>query len=52
MTYVFDIDGTICNNTEGDYERAEPIQARIEKINALYESGNEIIFLTARSMRS
>ena len=50
MTYVFDIDGTICNNTEGDYERAEPIQARIEKINALYESGNEIIFLTARGM--
>ena len=42
MTYVFDIDGTICSLTNGDYEKAIPINERIEKINSLYEKG--IIF--------
>ena len=50
MTYVFDIDGTVCSITEGDYSKAEPIQDRIDKINKLYESGNTIIFHTARGM--
>ena len=50
MTYVFDIDGTICSLTNGDYEKAIPINERIEKINSLYEKGNKIIFYTARGM--
>ena len=50
MTYVFDIDGTICTLTDGDYEKAEPIKERIEKINKLYDEGNTILFLTARGM--
>ena len=50
MTYVFDIDGTICTNTNGKYEEATPFKDRIEKINKLYEEGNKIIFLTARGM--
>lgn len=50
MTYVFDIDGTICNNTEGDYESAVPFENRIKKINKLYDEGNTIHFLTARGM--
>ena len=25
MTYVFDIDGTICTNSYGKYEKAKPI---------------------------
>lgn len=50
--YVFDIDGTICSNTFGEYEKAEPIKARINTINALYDSGNTIIFQTARGMGS
>lgn len=50
MTYVFDIDGTICNNTYGDYHYAKPIKERIEIVNKLYEQGNTIVFLTARGM--
>ena len=50
--YVFDIDGTICSNTFGEYEKAEPIKARINTINNLYDSGNTIIFQTARGMGS
>ena len=50
MKYVFDIDGTICTNTDGEYQKAEPYPDRIKKINKLYDSGNIIIFLTARGM--
>tara|TARA_Y100000034_G_C6706783_1_gene311985 strand:- start:156 stop:488 length:333 start_codon:yes stop_codon:yes gene_type:complete len=50
MTYVFDIDGTICSNTNGNYEEAKPYIDRIKKVNELYDSGNTIIFLTARGM--
>lgn len=50
MTYVFDIDGTICTITDGDYANAEPLQDRIEKVNALYDEGHTIIFQTARGM--
>ena len=50
--YVFDIDGTICTNTEGinDYRDAEPLLDRIEIVNKLYMEGNNILFLTARGM--
>ena len=50
MTYVFDIDGTICTITDGDYEKAEPLHERINLVNRLYEEGNTIHFLTARGM--
>ena len=50
MKYVFDIDGTVCSLTEGDYENAQPFPSRIEKINKLYEEGNHITFFTARGM--
>ena len=35
MNYCFDIDGTICTNTNGDYEKAEPLTDRIniERVN-------------------
>ena len=49
-TYVFDIDGTICTNTYGDYISAEPYKKRIEKVNQLYDEGNTILFATARGM--
>jgi len=48
MRYCFDIDGTICTNTEGEYHRAEPFFDRIEKINQLYREGHIILFFTAR----
>lgn len=50
MTYVFDIDGTICTTTNGDYTQAKPIVERIQIVNNLHESGHTIIFLTARGM--
>lgn len=50
MTYVFDIDGTICSLTSGDYASATPFENRISIINRLYEEGNTIVFNTARGM--
>ncbi len=48
MVYCFDIDGTICTNTNGEYEEAKPYLSRIEKINSLYEDNNRIILFTSR----
>ena len=50
MTYVFDIDGTICSKTDGDYTQARPFHDRIRQVNRLYDEGHTIIFLTARGM--
>jgi len=47
-TYVFDIDGTICTNTNGDYKNAKPYIERIHFINKLYDDGNIIKYFTAR----
>ena len=48
MIYCFDIDGTICNNTKGDYPKAAPRPEVISKLNELYKSGHTIILHTAR----
>lgn len=48
MIYCFDIDGTICNNTNGDYEKAEPFFSIISKVNELFNNGDTIYFYTAR----
>lgn len=50
MKYVFDIDGTICTQTDGDYTKAQPIKDRIEKNNKLFDENHVIIYLTARGM--
>jgi len=51
MTYVFDIDGTICSpSSNGDYSDAMPFVSRIKYINLLYDGGHEIVFYTARGM--
>jgi hypothetical protein len=47
-TYCFDIDGTICTNTDGDYKNAKPYFQRIKEINSLYSEGNKILYFTAR----
>lgn len=46
--YCFDLDGTLCTNTEGEYESAAPFSERISKVNALYEEGSNILIYTAR----
>jgi histidinol phosphatase-like enzyme len=51
MKYVFDLDGTLCSLTDGDYSKSIPIYSRIEKVNELYESGNNIVIYTARGMK-
>lgn len=52
MKYVIDIDGTICTNTYGDYEYAEPFVDRIAYLNSLYDKGHEIHYWTARGSNS
>ena len=45
--YVY-IDNTICKTLGMDYENAQPIKKNIDKINNLYNQGNQIIYWTAR----
>ena len=48
MIYCFDIDGTLCNDTHGDYPKATPHPEVISKLNELYDGGHTIILHTAR----
>jgi hypothetical protein len=48
--YVFDLDGTLCTNTYGEYEKAEPFYDRIKVVNSLYDAGNTVKIHTARGM--
>lgn len=48
MTYCFDIDGTLCTNTEGDYEHARPLPDVITRVNALHAAGHTVLLQTAR----
>jgi ribonucleotide monophosphatase NagD (HAD superfamily) len=48
MTYCFDIDGVLCNNTYGRYEQAQPYPAVISRVNELYARGHRVILFTAR----
>ena len=47
MKIYVDIDGTICTQCV-NYSDAEPIKEAIDKINALYDADNEIVYWTAR----
>lgn len=49
---VFDIDDTICNNKNRDYENAIPFKNVIDKINKLHEQGVKIVLYTSRGMVS
>ena len=51
-TICFDLDGTLCSNTQGRHERAEPFPWAIERVNELAEAGHRIIILTARGSAS
>lgn len=48
MKYCFDLDGTLCSNTNGAYEQAVPFYERIEIVNKLFDEGNEIHIESAR----
>lgn len=49
MIYCFDLDGTLCTNTNGDYKNASPFLNRISHVNSLYDD-NTIIISTARGV--
>lgn len=48
--WCFDIDGVICHTQGLNYESAEPDHDVIERINRLYDAGDEIVLQTARGM--
>jgi histidinol phosphatase-like enzyme len=49
MIIYVDIDETICITPEDrNYAKSIPIKQNIEKINKLYDDGNNIVYWTAR----
>lgn len=55
--YQFDLDGTLCTIEKGVkglklYDKAIPIQNRIDKVNRLYDEGNLIKIVTARGRQT
>ena len=49
MIVYVDIDETICVSPESrDYSLATPIAENIDKINKMYDEGNQIVYWTAR----
>jgi hypothetical protein len=49
MKIFVDIDETICRTPAShDYNDAQPMMDRIERINRLYDQGHEIVYWTAR----
>ena len=51
MIYAFDIDGTICTDTKGNYTKCKPYHNVIEKINELYNQ-HTILLYTSRGTTS
>ena len=49
---IVDVDGTVCEAINRDYENAVPIQPVIDKINYLYKHGYTITLYTSRGMNS
>jgi molybdenum-dependent DNA-binding transcriptional regulator ModE len=58
MIYCFDLDETLCkkvvqSEAEGiDYEDAEPIWERIDRVNKLYDEGHTILIDSARGSKT
>ncbi|MBV9818689.1 MAG: hypothetical protein JOZ07_10100 [Solirubrobacterales bacterium] len=44
----FDLDGTLCTNTGGDHDGAEPFPWAIARVNRLAAEGHRIVVFTAR----
>lgn len=50
--FIVDIDGTICTDTKGDYQSAEPLLERIHYFNTLFDQGAEVVYWTGRGATS
>lgn len=48
MTVCFDIDGTLCSNTEGRYHEARPFPEVIAEVARMHRDGHRVILYTAR----
>jgi len=48
MKYFIDLDNTLCNTINGDYEKSQPINERINIVNNLKLEGHHITIWTAR----
>ena len=48
MIYCFDIDGTVCTDTEGNYNEAVPFPGVVDRLNALVSMGHTVYMFTAR----
>ena len=48
MTYVFDLDNTLCTTDGQHYASARPRMDRIAVVNRLYDEGHTIIIDSAR----
>ena len=48
MIYAIDIDGVLCDEMLGDYEKSTPDYKVIQKVNKLYEDGHTIKIFTGR----
>ena len=53
--YLIDIDGTVCDDIKNEdshlYKKAVPYEGSREEINRLYDTGNKIVFFTAREYK-
>ena len=48
MIYAIDIDGLLCNDMLGEYEKSQPDYESISKVNDLYDKGHIIKIFTGR----
>jgi histidinol phosphatase-like enzyme len=48
MVIFVDIDKTICTDSNGKYDQAQPIPSLIEKINRLFDQGHLIVYWSSR----
>ena len=48
MKYYFGIDNVICTTENDNYNEAIPLKERIEKINNLFDEGDEIYYISSR----
>ena len=48
MTFLFDIDNTICTTAGTDYLNAKPIPEMVDIIRDLFGAGHTIYFMTGR----
>ena len=52
MIYCFDLDETLCRTSGLEYDKAEPLTSRIQRVNELYDAGNTILVFTARGSQT